>query len=603
MADSSLQNVRIALRNDTAAKWAEVDPVLLKGEIGIEIDTRKFKFGDGVTKYSELAYASADDAMLLSVFATNDKASNGYVDKAVKADSADTATTADKVANALTAGDKTFDGSSAVTITASDLGAITEIPSTYIQDSDIATETKVGVVKSTAKGTDTVTVNADGTMTIGKASVAAKADEATKAGSADTAGEADNAKKTTGTLTAGDKTFNGSEDVSITASDLGALTEIPDTYVKFENIATAGKAGVVKSVTKGTDTVTVNDDGTMTIGKASAAVKADEASKVTNALTAGGKTFDGSAAVEITASDLGALTAIPDTYVENTDYATADVAGVVKSVAKGTDTVTVNADGTMTMGKASTAVKADEATKAETADSATSAEAAAKLSTARDIALSGDVTGSASFDGSANTTIAATLADSGVNAGTYTKVTVDAKGRVTVGDNLAVADIPDLTLSKITDAGTAAAKNVGTASGNVPVLDANGKLDTAVLPAIAITEVFEADSESAMLALTAQTGDVCVRSDINKSFILKADDATVADNWVELKTPTDAVLSVNGKTGTVTLTTTDVAEGTNLYYTEDRATANFKTHASTDLTDSDSLVRTTDTLVISCGNA
>lgn len=74
--------------------------------------------------------------------------------------------------------------------------------------------------------------------------------------------------------------------------------------------------------------------------------------------------------------------------------------------------------------------------KAAAADSATSADAAAKLSTARTIALKGDATGSASFDGSANKDITVTLANSGVAAGSYSAVTVDAKGRVTAGAQL-----------------------------------------------------------------------------------------------------------------------------------------------------------------------
>lgn len=44
-------------RNDTAAHWTEANPVLLKGEMGVEIDTRKFKFGDGVSHWAELEYA------------------------------------------------------------------------------------------------------------------------------------------------------------------------------------------------------------------------------------------------------------------------------------------------------------------------------------------------------------------------------------------------------------------------------------------------------------------------------------------------------------------------------------------------------------------
>jgi hypothetical protein len=59
-----------------------------------------------------------------------------------------------------------------------------------------------------------------------------------------------------------------------------------------------------------------------------------------------------------------------------------------------------------------------------------------------------------------------------------------------------------------------------------------------------------------MLALTAQVGDVAVRTDVNKSFILKTAGATVLANWQELLTPTDSVLSVDGQTGVVNLSST-----------------------------------------------
>ena len=66
-----------------------------------------------------------------------------------------------------------------------------------------------------------------------------------------------------------------------------------------------------------------------------------------------------------------------------------------------------------------------------------------RLTTARTLALSGDVTGSAPFDGSGNATIAATLRSSGVAAGTYTKVTVDAKGIVTHAEEISADDVPE----------------------------------------------------------------------------------------------------------------------------------------------------------------
>lgn len=80
------------------------------------------------------------------------------------------------------------------------------------------------------------------------------------------------------------------------------------------------------------------------------------------------------------------------------------------------------------------------------------AATATALATGRDISLTGDVTGTASaFNGTANASISATLANSGVSAGTHTKVTVNAKGLVTTGANLEASDIPTLTASKVSD--------------------------------------------------------------------------------------------------------------------------------------------------------
>lgn len=88
--------------------------------------------------------------------------------------------------------------------------------------------------------------------------------------------------------------------------------------------------------------------------------------------------------------------------------------------------------------------------------------------------------------------------------------------------------------------------------GSFAVLDENGKVAVAQLPAIAITDTFAAASQAEMLALAAQKGDIAIRSDLNRSFVLGADDASVLANWKELLTPTDAVLSVAGLTGAVT---------------------------------------------------
>ena len=96
---------------------------------------------------------------------------------------------------------------------------------------------------------------------------------------------------------------------------------------------------------------------------------------------------------------------------------------------------------------------------------------------------------------------------------------------------------------------------LGVANGIAP-LDGTGKVPTDHLPALAISETSVVNSQSAMLALTAQVGDIAVRTDVNKSFILTATPASTLGNWQELLTPTDAVLSVDGTTGAVSLSGT-----------------------------------------------
>lgn len=59
MADKILKT-QILLKNDLAAKWIANNPVLGKGEMGIEYDTNKFKFGNGTTHWNDLPYAGAD---------------------------------------------------------------------------------------------------------------------------------------------------------------------------------------------------------------------------------------------------------------------------------------------------------------------------------------------------------------------------------------------------------------------------------------------------------------------------------------------------------------------------------------------------------------
>ena len=135
------------------------------------------------------------------------------------------------------------------------------------------------------------------------------------------------------------------------------------------------------------------------------------------------------------------------------------------------------------------------------------------------------------------------------------------------------------------------------AAGGVASLDGSGKVPTSQLPALALTDVFVVASQAAQIALTAEEGDVAVRTDLNKSFIHNGGTAGTIADWSELLTPTDAVLSVNGLTGAITLTTSNIAEGSNLYFTNERAQSAMAGLYEVPLTISTGLTRTTNTIV------
>jgi hypothetical protein len=139
------------------------------------------------------------------------------------------------------------------------------------------------------------------------------------------------------------------------------------------------------------------------------------------------------------------------------------------------------------------------------------------------------------------------------------------------GELLFVRDDKELWVGKGT--GEALIK-IGQDMSNVVVTDGSGKIDPSVLPALAISETFTAADEAEQLGLTVQAGDICVRTDENKSYIALNDTNGAMSDWQELLTPGDAVQSVNGKTGVVVLGTDDIDEGAvNLYFTDARAKA------------------------------
>ena len=92
----------------------------------------------------------------------------------------------------------------------------------------------------------------------------------------------------------------------------------------------------------------------------------------------------------------------------------------------------------------------------------------------------------------------------------------------------------------ITNTGTSTNAQIGINAGvanGVATLDADGKVPTTQLPPLAVNDTFVVASQTAMLALTAQTGDIAVRTDVTKTFILTASPASTLANWQEILTP------------------------------------------------------------------
>lgn len=141
----------------------------------------------------------------------------------------------------------------------------------------------------------------------------------------------------------------------------------------------------------------------------------------------------------------GALVAVasyPATYKPTLAQGTGRTQGIrLQILVSSTANITLQDDPTLVTATLSTV--REEITKGEAAS-------AVKLKTPRTIEMKGAATGSGSFDGTGNVAIPLTLADSGVKAGTYSKVTVTAKGLVVGAEALLPGDIPALDASKIT---------------------------------------------------------------------------------------------------------------------------------------------------------
>lgn len=90
------------------------------------------------------------------------------------------------------------------------------------------------------------------------------------------------------------------------------------------------------------------------------------------------------------------------------------------------------------------------------------------------------------------------------------------------------------------------------------VLDGSGLIPTSALPPLAINTVTVVANQAAMLALTAQRGDMAIRTDNSQTYVLSTDSPSTLADWKQVLAA-GQVTSVNGQTGLVVIGISDIA--------------------------------------------
>ena len=57
-----MPNIQFQFRRGTSTEWADANPILASGEMGIETNTNLFKIGNGVTPWNSLPYGGIQGA-------------------------------------------------------------------------------------------------------------------------------------------------------------------------------------------------------------------------------------------------------------------------------------------------------------------------------------------------------------------------------------------------------------------------------------------------------------------------------------------------------------------------------------------------------------
>lgn len=204
------------------------------------------------------------------------------------------------------------------------------------------------------------------------------------------------------------------------------------------------------------------------------------------------------------------------------------------------------------------------ASSAFVGDLAGNAATATTLATGRTITLTGDVTyTSGSFNGSANVTGTATLANSGVTAGTYTKLTVDAKGRATAGASLTASDIPTLTMANLPGAAYKQSVRAATTANLTATATTTTLTNSSTLAALTLDGITLATNDRVLVknqTTAAQNGIYTVTNTGSASVawvLTRTADASGADEIGAAVVNIDQGTANGGELWTTTFKTTD----------------------------------------------
>jgi len=308
-----------------------------------------------------------------------------------------------------------------------------------------------GAVTGAKIATDTITAGNIAANAIGASELADNSvDTAALTSNAVTTAKVTDLNITTGKLADNAVTAAKIADNTITATQIAAdavgSSELADNAVDTAAIAnlavTDGKISGVSGtkVTDGTITAaklnTSNLDRSLNVASGNLGIN--------NAVTGGASARNG-----ITYNAQGLITATAPLVASDIPEATASAVGGVSVPSTGGLTVTaagaLSIDNTVTGTTRSGITFNDQGLITASADLVASD---LPLATASAVGAISIPTSSAPL--AISNTGVLTVADSGVTAGTYPKVTVSAKGFVTAGSNLAAGDIPDLAATKIT---------------------------------------------------------------------------------------------------------------------------------------------------------